>query len=373
MGHRVVIAGGGTGGHLYPGIALARALLKTDMSIDITFIGTERGIEARVLPREGLKLKTIAAAGLIGKRGLGRLSAWLKLPLGLLQAMGFLARKRPGLVVGVGGYVSGPAGLAAKLLGIPLLLHEQNALPGATNRLLGKVADKIAVSYPESARHFPAGKVVETGNMIREGFAAATPAPEGGRFTVLVLGGSQGAHSINIAMTGALEELAAVRDRLHIIHQTGERDYPDVKRRYEEAGFSAEVAPFIDDMARCYLAASLIIARAGATSLAEITACGRASVLVPFPHAAHNHQEKNARVLEAAGAAEVILDHEASGGRFARAILGAIDDPQGLARRAAMSLRLGRPDATARVRDLCLDMLGLKAGAGAKNGGLSCI
>ncbi|UCD11204.1 MAG: undecaprenyldiphospho-muramoylpentapeptide beta-N-acetylglucosaminyltransferase [Nitrospinaceae bacterium] len=379
MGHRVVIAGGGTGGHLYPGIALARALQQTDMSIDITFIGTERGLEAKVIPREGFRLKTIAAAGLLGKSGLGRLSAWAKLPLGAMQALGFLLRKRPGLVVGVGGYVSGPVGVAAKLLGIPVLLHEQNALPGITNRLLGRFADKIAVSFPQSARFFPAGRVVETGNIIREEFCRPSPVATAGRFTVLVLGGSQGAHSINIAMTAALEHLAGVKDRLYVIHQTGDRDFESIQQQYREAGFRADVQPFIHDMATCYHAASLIITRAGATTLAEITACGKASVLIPFPHAAHNHQEKNARVLDTAGAAEVILDHEANGARFAEAIKNAMGDPIRLQQRAENSLRLGRPDATLKVRDLCLDLLGKPSGP-EKNvprgtetsGGLSC-
>jgi len=380
MSHRVVIAGGGTGGHLYPGIALARALMKEDMSIDITFIGTERGIESRVLPREGLRLKTIASAGLLGKRGLSRLTAWAKLPVGVLQALGFLVRKRPGLVVGVGGYVSGPVGLAAKLLGIPLLLHEQNAIPGVTNRWLGKVADQVAVSFPQSARYFPESRVVETGNMIREEFcrpSLTAARPE--RFTVLVLGGSQGAHSINIAMTGALEHLTAVKDRIFIIHQTGEKDFESIQQQYKEAGFRADVQPFIHDMATCFHEASLIIARAGATTLAEITACGKAAVLIPFPYAAHNHQEKNARVLETAGAAEVILDREATGVRFAESIRSAMDDAGHLRRREENSLRLGRPDATRKVRDLCLNLLSGKSAptnnsspTASTNGQLSC-
>jgi len=231
MSKHVVIAGGGTGGHLYPGIALAQALQKKDMSIAITFIGTSRGIESRVLPEEGFPLKTISSTGLLGKRGLNRAASLCKIPLGVLQAMAFLLKNRPGLVVGVGGYVSGPAGLAAKLLGIPLLLHEQNALPGVTNRLLGKIADTVAVSFSESKKFFPAAKVVETGNMIREEFCREQVEPQAVSaepFSILVLGGSQGAHSINQAMVDAMKFLP--REKIFVTHQTGEKDYPATKK-----------------------------------------------------------------------------------------------------------------------------------------------
>ncbi len=359
MTNLVVIAGGGTGGHLYPGIALAKALMKHDADIEITFVGTRQGIESRVLPREGLRLKTIWSGGLLGKKGIGRLVNWIKLPVSLLQSMAFLLTHRPRLVVGVGGYVSGPVALAAWALRIPVLIHEQNTVPGATNRWLGKIADRVAVTFEMSKKYFPAHKVETTGNMIREEFSEAEGAnvPASGKFTVLVLGGSQGAHSINQAMLDALDALAPVKDRLHVIHQTGQADEAEIKAGYEHKGFSADARAFIYDMADQYRKASLIICRAGATTLAEVTALGIPAVLVPFPFAAHNHQEHNARALESGGAARVLLDKDVSGKALARIILDGIEHPEQLREMAEHSFQMGQRDATERVRRLCMDLM----------------
>ena len=359
MRKRVVIAGGGTGGHLYPGIALARALMRHDMDIEISFVGTQKGIEAKVLPREGFNLKTILSAGLIGKKKISRWVSWFKLPIGTAQSMCFLIRKRPGLVVGVGGYVSGPLVLSAWILRIPILIHEQNSIPGMTNKWLGKIADKIAVSFKESSASFPKEKVEVTGNMIREEFCQpkeASSKPDV-PFRILVLGGSQGAHSINMAMLEALQSISEKKGDLHITHQTGEADYELVSKQYKESGFSSDIRPFIDDMASQYRQASLVICRAGATTLAEVTACGKMSILVPFPHAAHNHQEKNARVLEAANAGELVLDEELSGPRIAESIIQAMEDPERLETMEENSYKLGNRDATEKVRLLCMELL----------------
>ncbi|MEE8270083.1 MAG: undecaprenyldiphospho-muramoylpentapeptide beta-N-acetylglucosaminyltransferase [Nitrospinaceae bacterium] len=359
MANSVVIAGGGTGGHLYPGIALAKALMKHDADIQITFVGTRQGIESRVLPREGFRLKTILSGGLLGKTGIGRLINWLKLPVSILQSTGYLLMNRPRLVVGVGGYVSGPVALSAWVLRIPVLIHEQNTVPGATNRWLGKIADKVAITFEMSKKYFPAHKVVETGNMIREEFTEAKEAnvPTGEKFTVLVLGGSQGAQSINRAVLAALDMLAPVKDRLHVIHQTGETDEAEVRAGYEHKRFSADARAFIYDMADQYRKASLIICRSGATTLAEVTALGIPSVLVPFPFAAHNHQEHNARALESNGAARVILDQDVSGEALARVILDGIEHPETLREMGNKSFQMGRRDATERVRQLCLELM----------------
>jgi UDP-N-acetylglucosamine--N-acetylmuramyl-(pentapeptide) pyrophosphoryl-undecaprenol N-acetylglucosamine transferase len=360
MRKQVVIAGGGTGGHLYPGIALARALMRHDMDIEISFVGTQKGIEAKVLPREGFALKTILSAGLLGKKKIARWVSWFKLPIGTAQSMCFLIRKRPGLVVGVGGYASGPLVLSAWILRIPILIHEQNSIPGMTNKWLGKIADKIAVSFKESSGAFPKDKVEVTGNMIREEFCQPkedAPEKREGPFRVLVLGGSQGAHSINMAMVEALESLSEKKGDLHITHQTGEADYETVSKIYEESKFSSDIRPFIDDMADQYKKASLVICRAGATTLAEVTACGKMSVLVPFPHAAHNHQEKNARILEAANAGELVLDEELSGPRIAGSILQAMEEPERLEVMEENSYKLGNRDATEKVRLLCMELL----------------
>jgi len=363
MSKRVVIAGGGTGGHLYPGIALAKALMRYDSEIKISFIGTERGIESKVLPREGLPLKTIASAGLLGKKGIQRWTSWLKLPVGLFQALGYLIFNRPNLMVGVGGYVSGPAVLSAWLLRIPILIHEQNTLPGATNRLLGKISNVVATSFEPSKKYFPERKVTFTGNMIREEFAQATE-PESaptGKFRILILGGSQGAHSINRSVLEALDILQPEKDRLHFVHQTGAKDEGFAKIVYGEKGFSAQAEAFIYDMAEQYKKASLVICRAGATTLAELTAMGRASILVPYPYAAHNHQEHNARVLVEADAATLVLDREITGEALARIIQEMMGQPEKLLRQSQNSFRLGQRDATNRVRNLCLELMKIAA------------
>ena len=359
MTNSVVIAGGGTGGHLYPGIALAKALMKHDADIQITFVGTQQGIESRVLPREGFPLKTIWSGGLLGKKGIGRLINWLKLPVSLLQSLGYLLMNRPKLVVGVGGYVSGPLALSAWALRIPVLVHEQNTVPGATNRWLAKIANKVAITFEMSKKYFPAHKVVETGNMIREEFTEAKQAnvPTTEKFTVLVLGGSQGAHSINHALLAAMDTLEPMKDRLHFIHQTGQTDEAEVRTGYESKGFSADAQAFIYDMVEQYRKASLIICRSGATTLAEVTALGIPSVLVPYPFAAHNHQEHNARALESNGAAQVILDRDINGEQLAQIILDGIEHPDALREMGNKSFQMGRRDATERARQLCMELM----------------
>ena len=359
MKKRVVIAGGGTGGHLYPGIALARALIRNDMDIEISFVGTQKGLEAKVLPREGFDLKTILSAGLFGIKKIARWVSWCKLPISTAQSMSFLIRKRPGLVVGVGGYASGPLVLSAWILRIPILIHEQNSIPGMTNKWLGKIADKIAVSFKDSTAMFPREKVEVTGNMIRDEFSK--PKEDFPKiddpFRVLVLGGSQGAHSINMAMVAALQLLSQQKRDLHITHQTGEADFEMVKMQYMRNKFSSDVRPFIEDIEDQYRKASLVVCRAGATTLAEVTACGKMSILVPFPYATHNHQVKNARILEAANAGEIVLDEELSGPRIAKSIIQAMEEPQRLKIMEENSYKLGNRDATEKVRLLCMELL----------------
>ena len=355
-----MIAGGGTGGHLFPGIALAKALRKSDMTIEILFVGTKKGIESKVLPKEGFKLKTVTSASLFGKKGLDKWVSWLKLAVGCVQSIVFLIRNRPNLVVGVGGYVSVPLVFSAWLLRIPILIHEQNVFPGMANKLLGKIADKVAVSYKESKNFFSKKKVEVTGNMIdeklcqpKEGFPPTSKKP----FGILILGGSQGAHSINMAMVEALDLLSERKERLYITHQTGDADYENVKRKYSEKGFSANIMAFITDMPVRYRLASLVICRSGATTLAEVTAVGKVSTLIPFPYAANNHQEHNARVIETANAGEVILDKEVCGERLAKSIKKAMDQPETLVRMESNSYRLGIRDGSEKVREICLELM----------------
>ncbi len=361
MKRKIVIAGGGTGGHLFPGVALAKALKGIDITMEITFVGTKQGIESKVLPGEGFKLKTIIASGLLGKRGLNRWVSWSKLPVGAAQSMYFLIRNRPNLVVGVGGYVSAPLVFSAWLLRIPILIHEQNVFPGMANKWLGKIADKVAVSYKESKQFFLKRKVEVTGNMIHEKLCQPReefPPPLKQPFGVLILGGSQGAHSINMAMVEALDLLSDRKERLHITHQTGDADYENIKKQYAAKGFSANVMSFITDMPVRYRLASLVICRSGATTLAEITAAGRVSFLIPFPYAANNHQEHNARIIETASAGEVVLDKEISGERIAKSIKKAMDEPENLQKMENNSYRLGSRDATKKVQEICLELMG---------------
>ena len=361
MKRKVVIAGGGTGGHLFPGIALAKALKRNDMTTEIEFVGTKQGIESKILPEEGFKLKTIISSGLLGKRGLARWISLFKLPIGTAESIWFLFSNRPNLVVGVGGYASFPLVFSAWLLRIPILIHEQNAFPGMANKWLGKIADKVAISYKESKQCFPKKKVEVTGNMVHEKLCQPRedfPYPLKEPFWVLILGGSQGAHSINMAMIEALDLLSNRKKRIFVTHQTGFSDYEIVKKKYTEKGFSANVMPFLTDMPERYRIASLVICRSGATTLAEITAAGRASSLIPFPYAANNHQEHNARVIEAANAGEIILDKDVSGERLAQSIKRAMDEPEQLKRMEDNSYRLGSRDAVEKVKRICLELMG---------------
>ncbi|MEC7640513.1 MAG: undecaprenyldiphospho-muramoylpentapeptide beta-N-acetylglucosaminyltransferase, partial [Nitrospinota bacterium] len=300
------------------------------------------------------------SGGLIGKRGIKRWISWFKLPVGISQSLCFLIRHKPDLVVGIGGYVSGPVVASAWTLRIPILIHEQNTIPGITNKLLGRIANKIAVSFKQSKLFFPQHKVVETGNMIREEFCELNPEKHkdpNGKFNILVFGGSQGAHSINMAVKDALDLLEADKSRLFFMHQTGKQDVESMKKYYAAKGFSADVRPFFHDMAEQYRKASLIICRAGATTLAEVTATGKVSILIPFPFAAHNHQEKNARILEEENAAEMILNNQLTGETLAQSIRHGLEDPQRLKQMQQNSFKLGNRNATEKVKQLCLQLL----------------
>jgi UDP-N-acetylglucosamine--N-acetylmuramyl-(pentapeptide) pyrophosphoryl-undecaprenol N-acetylglucosamine transferase len=360
----VVIAGGGTGGHLFPGIAVARELLSRRPDATVTFAGTARGIEGRVVPREGFELDTIRSGGLKGKSFGDRMrGAWL-VPLGLIDAWRILSRRQPGLVIGVGGYSSGPVVLVAALRGVATMLLEQNAVPGLTNRLLARVVRAAGVTY-ESTRTFFGDKAFVSGNPVRAEFVSGVDAgPQETRHAqasgigVLIFGGSQGAHAINMAMVEAAPRLAAFEVPLRITHQTGEKDVDVVRAAYAAAGLSAEVEPFLYDMARRIGAADLIVARAGATTLAELTAAGKPAILVPLPTAADDHQRKNAEAMAAAGAADLLLQAEATGESLAARVMALARDAAGRARMSAAARRLARPDAARVIVDRALQLAG---------------
>ena len=375
----LLIAGGGTGGHLYPGIAVARELLARVPDAQVAFVGTAAGIEARVVPREGFPLEVIRSAGLKGKslaslaRGIGLL------PLGAIDAWRVLSRRRPSVVVGVGGYSSGPVVALAALRGIPTLLMEQNAMPGLTNRSLARIVKAAAVTYEESIGFF-GRKAFVAGNPVRPEFLTndteerreGVPADRGtsdleqraydeqreppGAAQVLVFGGSQGAHAINVAMVEAAPRLAAAAPRLAITHQTGERDLEMVRDGYRRAGLEARVEPFLFAMDREMKSATLVICRAGATTLAELMASGRPSILIPLPTATDDHQRRNAQALVAHGAAQMIEQRELTGGRLADEIVALANDE---GRRRSMrehARRMARPDAARIIVDRVLEL-----------------
>jgi UDP-N-acetylglucosamine--N-acetylmuramyl-(pentapeptide) pyrophosphoryl-undecaprenol N-acetylglucosamine transferase len=363
MGMRVVIAGGGTGGHLYPGIAVARELLARRPDAEISFAGTAKGIESRVIPREGFALDTIRSGGLKGKSMADRARGAALLPVSLADAWSVVSTRRPDLVIGVGGYSSGPIVLMAALRRTPTMLLEQNAVPGLTNRLLARVVKAAAVTF-DSTRTFFGAKGFVSGNPVRpEFFAAAGPHQESALddhatvTRVLVFGGSQGAHAINVAMVEAASRLAAGGAHLRVTHQTGERDVDMVRAGYHEAGLQADVEPFLYDMGRQLGDAELIVCRAGATTLAEITAAGKAAILIPLPTATDDHQRKNAEALARSGAAEVLLQHELTGAALAVRILSLAADHGRRRQIEAAAKALARPDAAKVIVDRALELV----------------
>ena len=356
---KVLIAGGGTGGHLFPGIALAEEVVTRRAGNAVVFAGTARGLEARVVPQAGYPLELLQAQGLKGKGFLGLLKGLLALPLAFVQSFRILLRQRPDVVVGVGGYASGPVVLAAWLMGIPTAVQEQNALPGFTNKVLGKVVKVVFTSFPEAERFFPAGKVRLIGNPIRrklmDNYLRSSVAHEG--FNVLVFGGSLGAKALNARMIEALDSLTDLKEQLSFVHQTGKADVETVREAYKSRGFRAQVSEFIEDMSAAYAGAELVVCRAGATTLAELTVCKKASILVPFPYATDNHQEVNALSLVNVGAAVMLRESELTGEKLAAQIRELKENPE---RRRQMEKRaglMGRPEASKELADVCVELM----------------
>jgi len=352
---RVVVAGGGTGGHLYPGLALADALAAR--GIAVTFAGTLGGIEVRAVPAAGYPLRCLPGRQLRGG-GAGRALVGLASAMrGTVHALGLLGELRPDLVVGVGGYASVSLVVAAWLRRIPTLLLEQNVVPGAANRLLARLAGRVCVGFAETEACFPGGRAVHTGNPVRADVLRGRPAPLAERLGLLVFGGSAGAHRLNEAALEALRLLGPATRALDVTHQSGEADLATVRAGYAALGLAARVEPFIVDMGGAYARAHLVIARAGAMTCAEVTALGLPAILVPYPYAADDHQRRNAEALVRGGAAEMILDRELTGERLAAGVRALADDRE---RRGAMAVRaraLGRPDAAERVTEECLRLL----------------
>lgn len=355
---RWVIAGGGTGGHLFPGMAIAEAFVEREKGNEVLFIGTERGIEARILPGGKFPLRMIKAKPIQGKSLLEKGKAIWSLPMAISEAFSILKEFQPQLVLGVGGYASGPTLLAAFFLGIKRAIQEQNVMPGMTNRILKWFSQRIFVSFEEAKEYFPDKKTVVTGNPIRKEFFASLKKDkekmkEKGRFTLLIFGGSAGAHRINQAMIEALGHLQGIKSSLKIIHQTGKEDLDFVSKAYREEGFDALVGPFFEDMATYYQVSDLVICRSGASTVAELAVCGKAALLIPYPYAAHHHQLINAKKLVDLGAARMILDQELNGRVIAQTILQLYDHPEERVRMEETIQRLGKPRAAEEIVDHC--------------------
>jgi UDP-N-acetylglucosamine--N-acetylmuramyl-(pentapeptide) pyrophosphoryl-undecaprenol N-acetylglucosamine transferase len=351
----LMIAGGGTGGHIYPAIAIAREYVARDASRKVIFVGTERGLEKTIVPKAGFPLEFINVGGLKGKGGLDLLRNVARLPLGFIDAWRAVGRHKPDAVLGVGGYSSGPILVAAKLRGVPTIIHEANAFPGLANRVVARWVTAVAVAFQDALPRMKRADGVVTGNPIRKEFfdLGNKPRTPAARRRLLVFGGSQGSRVLNDAMTGALLFLARQKDTLDIVHQTGPNELEKVKTAYAQSAFlKTRVVPYLDPMADEIAAADIVVSRAGAMTIGELSAIGRAAILVPFAAATNNHQELNARVVERAGGAVVITEPELTPERLASAISDIAADPQRASRMGTASRTLATPDATKTIVDL---------------------
>ena len=347
-----MIAGGGTGGHIYPAIAIAREYVARGAGRKVVFVGTERGLEKNIVPKAGFPLEFISVGGLKGKGGTELLRNIFRMPLGFVQAWKLLTKHKPSVVLGVGGYSSGPVLLVAALRGFPTIIHEQNAFPGLTNRTLARVVKAVAVAFPDALPRLKRTDGIVTGNPVRKEFfeAALVNRQPSTVNRLLVFGGSQGSRVLNDAMTGALLFLSRLKDRVEIVHQTGPSDLQKVQQAYKTSAFpNARVVQYLDPIVDEIAKADLVVSRAGAMTIGELAAVGRAAILVPFAAATNNHQEMNARVVESAGGAVVITEKELTPERLGGAIAEVMNDPDRARRMGAAARTLATPEATTKI------------------------
>ncbi len=340
---KVLIAAGGTGGHIYPGIAVAKEIMRRDETSEVLFVGTARGLETKIVPDNGFQLSLIKSAGLKNVGFVGKLKGLFILPKSFLEARRLIKDFKPDVVIGAGGYVSGPVLLTASLMRVPTLVMDSNALPGFTNRRLAPFVTKAALTFDEALSYF-GKKGVVTGNPVRKEFFDIQPKLRGEKVNLLIFGGSQGARAINNAMGDALEKLPA--DKLQITHQTGEFDFEKLKEIYSRSAFpSSDVRQYISNMVDEFAKADLVICRAGATTCAELSAAGKAAIMIPLPTAADDHQRKNAEALQTAGAAKMILQRDLNGESLANEIIDLINNSEKISAMEASTKRLARKDA----------------------------
>lgn len=353
-----MIAGGGTGGHLFPGVAVAEEIAARDSEATVQFVGTARGIEARVLPELGWDLQLIEVSGIKTVGFLGAIRGMFSVPRALWQSRKLLKKFSPDAVLGVGGYASGPVVLMARLMGIRTAILEQNSIPGLTNKILGRFAHRIFLAFDETRKFFKAKKIAMSGNPIRADIRARLTAGDqraddsGDRpLRLFVFGGSQGAVAVNELVCGAAALLAERGVALEIVHQTGERDLEATEKRYADAGIKADVRAFINDMATEYHSSDLVISRSGATTIAELGVVGKPAILIPYPFAADNHQVTNAAEMAAGGAALVFEQSETTAESLADAIAELAADPERRRRMGDAMKALGHPEASAAIAD----------------------
>lgn len=365
MIERVVVAGGGTGGHLFPGIALVEELRRRNPNIEVLFVGTARGIEARVLPERSEELALLDVKPLKGQGALKTLASLVRLPKSAGQAISLLRSFRPQLVVGLGGYASGPLLAAAVTLRLPTAVLEQNAYVGMTNRMLAKWVGRAYLTYSETVEVFGSKRSRVLGNPVRRDFVQVAKlsdldpvGAEARAERILVIGGSQGARCLNELVPEALAGARVAQRGIEVTHQTGHAMLEEVRGRYESLGIKADVVPFIDDMARAYRSAKVVVGRAGASTLSELCAVGRPAILIPFPFAAADHQLKNARALEAKGAAVALPELSLTVEQLANTVERLLMDNAARRAMAQAARELGRPDAAAAIVDDLYEWIG---------------
>jgi UDP-N-acetylglucosamine--N-acetylmuramyl-(pentapeptide) pyrophosphoryl-undecaprenol N-acetylglucosamine transferase len=353
-GLRLLVAAGGTGGHLYPALAVARVLKQRESESQVIFVGTRRGLERKIVPRAGFALEILKVEPLRGGSLLRKVKGFLRIGPAMIESSRLLKRVRPDVVMGVGGYASGPLLAVAAVSGVPTLILEPNAEPGLTNRWLSSLVDSAALAWEETGRYF-GKKGFVSGNPVREEIARVGSRPANDEIQLLVFGGSQGSHALNRAMVDALAHLQPYRDRVQITHQTGEAELESVRVAYEKEDFPARVEAYLEAMGEEYEECDLVVSRAGATTCAELAAAGRGALLVPLPLAG-GHQRANAEAMERAGAAKMIPQEELTGGRLAQVVIDLLQDPAGRQRMAEAAKAMARPGAAGAIVDRLLEL-----------------
>ena len=348
---KLLIAGGGTGGHVFPAMAIAREWMSRGKEREVVLVGTKRGIEMKLVPQSGLPLETLRVGGLKGKGGMTLVKNFAMLGPGMLDALAILRKHKPVAAFGVGGYAAGPMLLTTWLSGVPNVIFEPNAEPGFTNKVLVKLSKRIATGYEVTARAL-GNKALVTGNPVRAEFFAIEPRKPEKPFRLLITGGSQGALPINRAFVDAMDLLAARKNELNVVHQTGERDYNAVRTAYARREFNAEVVPFLGNMAERFAWADLIVCRAGAITASEVAAAGRAAIFIPFGRATDSHQLRNAQEMVQAGAGKLIVEPELTAEHLAKEIFALLDHPQEIERLSLRARALGKPNAARDIVDL---------------------